>query len=168
MLVALLTSRTSWPGVRRHLSRVSPAQKLAQTRPGARGAVLMSAGFDPSEYGDGRPANVAVQVHGKDADPEFANEWDLPAARTLVEEATEGELFLYPGEESFLQPMGGSAFTGDAIAAYAKLLFDPDRRFTCRLIAAADRVAGIPSVLVQGRYAVATPVVTAATDRFAR
>lgn len=78
---------------------VSPAQKLAQTRPGARGALLMSAGFEPSEYGEGWPENVAVQVHGKDADPEFANEWDLPAARTLVEEAADGELFLYPGEE---------------------------------------------------------------------
>ncbi len=78
---------------------VSPAQKLAQTRPGAQGALLMSAGFEPSEFGEGWPANVPVQVHGKDADPEFANEWDLPAARTLIEQATDGELFLYPGEE---------------------------------------------------------------------
>jgi dienelactone hydrolase len=78
---------------------VGPAQKLAQTRPGARGALLMCAGFEPAEYGDGWPRDVPVQVHGKDADPEFANEWDLPAARSLVDEAAEGELFLYPGEQ---------------------------------------------------------------------
>ena len=78
---------------------VLPAQQLAQTRPGARGALLMAAAFGPSEFGTGWPAEVSVQVHGKDADPEFANEWDLPAARALVEGARAGELFLYPGEE---------------------------------------------------------------------
>jgi hypothetical protein len=33
-----------------------------------------------------------------EADPEFDNGWDLPAARALVEEAEDGELFLYPGD----------------------------------------------------------------------
>jgi len=93
---------------------VGPAQKLAQTRPGACGAVLISAGLEPSEFGDGWPASVAVQVHGKDADPEFANEWDLPAARTLVDQAADGELFLYPGEEHLFMDRSLPAYDPEA------------------------------------------------------
>lgn len=114
---------------------------------------------------------------------------------------------------SFLAPLGGSSFRGDAITAYHDLLFDPDpavhgpaavawstweaSTITLRpdpslitafaepdyalafarienhyfvhggwfrdgqLIAEADRLRGIPGVLVQGRYDVATPAVTA-------
>ena len=40
---------------------VMPAQKLAQTRPGARGAVLMCAGFDPGEFG-GWPAETVERL----------------------------------------------------------------------------------------------------------
>ena len=78
---------------------VVPAQRLAQTRPGARGAVLVSAALPATEFGDGWPAGVAVQVHGKESDPEFDNGWDLPAAQAVVETADDGELFLYPGAE---------------------------------------------------------------------
>jgi len=76
---------------------VMPAQELAQTRPGARGAVLMSGCIPPSEFGDAWPDDVPVQVHGKEADPFFAE--DLEAARGLAESAAGAELFLYPGEE---------------------------------------------------------------------
>ena len=51
---------------------VMAAQQLAQTRPGARGAVLMSACLPVSEFGDAWPEGVPVQVHGKEADPFFA------------------------------------------------------------------------------------------------
>jgi proline iminopeptidase len=114
----------------------------------------------------------------------------------------------------FLAPLGGRGFTGDAIAAYQDLLFDPNpavhqpaamawsgweamtvtllepsaelvARFSQadftlafarienhyfvhggwfsegQLIADAHRLAGIPGVIVQGRYDVATPAVTA-------
>jgi dienelactone hydrolase len=77
---------------------VMVAQQLAQTRPGARGALLMSACLPVTEFGAAWPAGVPVQVHGKDADPFFAEE-DLPAARALVESADDAELFLYPGPE---------------------------------------------------------------------
>src|SRR3954471_2599757 len=50
---------------------VMPAQQLAQTRPGARGAVLISACLPVSEFGEAWPDGVPVQVHGKDADPFF-------------------------------------------------------------------------------------------------
>ena len=73
------------------------AQQLAQTRPGVRGALLMSGCLPASEFGDGWPEGVPVQVHGKEADPFF--EEDLEAARALVDSADRAELFLYPGKE---------------------------------------------------------------------
>jgi dienelactone hydrolase len=76
---------------------VMPAQQLAQTRPGARGAVLMSGCLPVAEFGDAWPAGVPVQVHGKDADPFFLE--DVEAARALVESTEQAELFLYPGEQ---------------------------------------------------------------------
>ena len=76
---------------------VMPAQQLAQTRPGARGALLMYSCLPVSEFGDVWPEEVPVQVHGKEGDEFFAE--DLGAARALVESADQAELFLYPGEE---------------------------------------------------------------------
>ena len=73
---------------------VMPAQKLAQTRPGARGALLFSAALPPSEFGQW-PHGVGLQIHLMEAD-EWAME-DLPAARELAETVDGAELFLYPG-----------------------------------------------------------------------
>lgn len=76
---------------------VMPAQKLAQTRPGVRGALFFESCLPVSEFGTSWPAGVPVQVHGMDADPIFAGEGDLDAARALVESAEQAELFLYSG-----------------------------------------------------------------------
>ena len=76
---------------------VMPAQQLAQTRPGARGALLIYSCLPVSEFGGAWPDGVPVQVHGKEADPFF--EEDLPAARELVDSTDRAELFLYPGDE---------------------------------------------------------------------
>ena len=79
------------------------AQRLAQTRPGALGALLYEACIPiTGEWAFGPwPDDVAVQIHGKDADPFFALEGDLDAARQLV--ATVGperaELYVYPGDQ---------------------------------------------------------------------
>ncbi|MGH3304648.1 MAG: dienelactone hydrolase family protein [Streptosporangiaceae bacterium] len=78
---------------------VMPAQKLAQTRPGARGALLLEACLPVSQFGGAWPDGVPVQVHGMDADPFFAGEGDVDAARGLVEQAKDAELFLYPGDQ---------------------------------------------------------------------
>jgi len=78
---------------------VMPAQTLAQTRPGARGALLFQACVPTSEFGSPWPAGVPVQIHGMDADPFFVEEGDLDAARALVAEAQDAELFLYPGDQ---------------------------------------------------------------------
>ena len=76
---------------------VTIAQRLAQTRPGARGAVLMYSCLPVSEFGRAWPAGVPVQVHGKDGDEFFLE--DIDAARALVDSTDRAELFLYPGTE---------------------------------------------------------------------
>jgi dienelactone hydrolase len=75
---------------------VLPAQKLAQTRPGARGALLFYFCVPVSEFGSSWPADVPVQVHGMDADSFFVDEGDLDAARDLVKSAEHAELFPTP------------------------------------------------------------------------
>jgi dienelactone hydrolase len=74
---------------------VMPAQSLAQTRPGARGAILYSAAVPTSEFGGSWPEGVPLQIHMMDADP-WAEE-DRPAAEALVKEVEDAQLFLYPG-----------------------------------------------------------------------
>ena len=63
---------------------VVPAQKLAQTRPGAKGALFFYSCVPFSEFG-AWPAGVLAQIHGMDADPIFMEEGDVDAARELVE-----------------------------------------------------------------------------------
>lgn len=75
---------------------VMAAQQLAQTRPGARGALLIASCVPVSEFSDGWPAGVPVQVHGADHDEVFMSEGDVDAARELVDGADDAELFLYP------------------------------------------------------------------------
>ena len=92
---------------------VMVAQQLAQTRPGARGALLMYSCLPVSEFGDAWPEGVPVQVHGKEGDPFFAE--DLEAAQALVEATDRAELFLYPGEEHLFADSSLPAY--DAAAA---------------------------------------------------
>jgi dienelactone hydrolase len=79
---------------------VLPAQMLAQTRPGARGALLFYSCLPATEFG-GWPADLPVQVHGADADQFFIDEGDIDNARELIAEASDGELFLYPGDQHY-------------------------------------------------------------------
>jgi dienelactone hydrolase len=74
---------------------VLPAQALAQTRPGARGALLFHGCVSLSEFGTPWPEAVPLQIHTMDAD-EWAAE-DRAIAEALVEKIPTAELFLYPG-----------------------------------------------------------------------
>jgi dienelactone hydrolase len=74
-----------------------PAQEMAQTRPGAKGALLFSAAFPTSEFDGPWPQGVPVQIHMMEAD-EWVQEGDLDAARELAEAIEGAELFLYPGD----------------------------------------------------------------------
>jgi dienelactone hydrolase len=80
---------------------VLPAQKLAQTRAGARGALLFYSSVPMSEFGTSWPEGVPVQIHGMDADPFFVDEGDIDAAREIVDSAEDAELFLYPGDQHY-------------------------------------------------------------------
>ena len=95
---------------------VLPAQKLAQTRPGARGALLFYSCVPTSEFGPSWPADVRVQIHGMDADPFFVDEGDLDAARALVESAPDAELFLYPGDQHYFADSSLPSYRADATA----------------------------------------------------
>jgi dienelactone hydrolase len=95
---------------------VLPAQQLAQTRAGARGALLLEACVPVSEFGGTWPDGVPVQVHGMDADPFFAGEGDLDAARALVAEARDAELYLYPGDQHLFADRSLPSYDADATA----------------------------------------------------
>ena len=75
---------------------VLPAQSLAQTRSGAKGALLFHGAIPPSEFGGQWPQGVPVQIHVME-DDEIAEE-DLAAAHQLVREADDAELLLYSGD----------------------------------------------------------------------
>ncbi|HST46624.1 dienelactone hydrolase family protein [Jatrophihabitans sp.] len=94
---------------------VVPAQKLAQTRPGARGALFMYSCIPASEFGSW-PAGVPVQVHGMDADPIFVGEGDIDAAKALVAEAEDGQLFLYPGDQHYFADSSLPSYDAEATA----------------------------------------------------
>lgn len=74
---------------------VMSAQKLVQTRPGARGALFYHSCIDPSEFGGAWPEGVPLQIHLTENDP--WTEEDLPVAQALAAEVPTAELFLYPG-----------------------------------------------------------------------
>ncbi|WP_314615282.1 dienelactone hydrolase family protein [Streptomyces stackebrandtii] len=96
---------------------VVPAQKLAQTRAGALGALLFSACLPVSAFGPAWPDGVPVQVHGMDADPYFVEDGDLAAARELVAGAADRELFLYPGSSHLFAERGAESYVPEATAA---------------------------------------------------
>jgi dienelactone hydrolase len=99
---------------------VVPAQKLAQTRLGARGALLFYSCVPVSEFGEAWPKGLPVQVHGMDADPIFVGEGDIDAARALVEEAEAGELFLYPGDQHYFADNSLPSYDAEATALLLK------------------------------------------------
>jgi dienelactone hydrolase len=94
------------------------AQRLAQTRDGARGALLYESCVPlTGEWTFGPwPDGVPVQVHGMDQDPIFALEGDLDAARGLVETLGPGlaELFVYPGDKHLFSDSSLPSYDADA------------------------------------------------------
>ena len=98
-----------------------PAQRLAQTRVDARGALLFHACAPVAEFGGPWPEAVPVQVHGMDADPFFAEEdGDLGAARELAASSEDATLFLYPGSQHLFADSSLPAYDESA----ATLLLD--------------------------------------------
>jgi dienelactone hydrolase len=103
---------------------VLPAQKLAQTRPGARGALLFYSCVPVSAFGSAWPEGVPVQVHGMDADPIFVGEGDIDAARELVEQAEDAELFLYAGDQHYFADSSLPSYDADATALMVRRVLE--------------------------------------------
>lgn len=109
------------------------AQRFAQTRPGALGALLYEACIPVTgDWAIGPwPDDVPVQIHGMDQDPFFALEGDIDAARELVQKAGSevAELFVYPGDQHL--------FTDSSLPSYdagaAALVLQRSRDFLDRL-----------------------------------
>src|SRR5205823_909346 len=103
---------------------VLPAQKLAQTRTGARGALLFYSCVPVSEFGSSWPEGVPVQVHGMDADPFFVGEGDIDAARAIVESTDQAELFLYPGSAHYFADSSLPSYDAGAAALLTRRVLD--------------------------------------------
>ncbi|MFI2708685.1 dienelactone hydrolase family protein [Micromonospora sp. NPDC018662] len=96
------------------------AQRLAQTRPGARAALLYEACLPVTgEWALGPwPDGVAVQVHGMERDPFFGLEGDVDAARELVSIVgpDRAELFVYPGDRHLFTDSSLPSYDAEATA----------------------------------------------------
>ena len=100
------------------------AQKLAQTRPGARGALLFYSCLPVSEFGTAWPKGVPVQIHGADKDPYFMEEGDVDAARELVASTDQAELFLYPGDQHYFADSSLPSYDPEATALLTKRVLE--------------------------------------------
>ena len=102
------------------------AQELAQTRPGARGALLFYSCVPISgEWAFGPwPDGVAVQIHGMDADPIFVGEGDIEAAREIVEAAEDAELFLYAGDQHYFADNSLPSYDAGATALLTRRVLE--------------------------------------------
>jgi dienelactone hydrolase len=105
---------------------VMAAQTLAQTRPGARGALLCYSCLPVSgEWAIGPwPDGVPVQIHGMDSDPIFVDEGDLDAAREIVATAGDAELFLYPGDQHYFADSSLPSYDADATALLTRRVLE--------------------------------------------
>ena len=97
---------------------VTIAQQLAQTRPGARGALLLYSCIPiTGDWAFGPwPEGVPVQIHGMDADPFFVGEGDIDAAREIVATVDDAELFLYPGDQHYFSDSSLPSYDAAATA----------------------------------------------------
>jgi dienelactone hydrolase len=101
-------------------SGAADAQRLAQTRPGARGALLYESCMPiTGEWAFGPwPDGVPVQIHGNEKDPFFGEGGDLEAARELVDTVGSelSELFLYAGDRHLFTDSSLPSYDAEAAA----------------------------------------------------
>jgi dienelactone hydrolase len=102
------------------------AQQLAQTRPGARGALLFYSCIPISgEWAFGPwPDGVPVQIHGADRDPIFVDEGDIDAAREIVATVPDAELFLYPSDQHYFADSSLPSYDPEATALLMTRVLD--------------------------------------------
>jgi dienelactone hydrolase len=103
---------------------VLPAQCLAQTRRGARGALLFHACVPVAEFTPEWPNGVPVQIHAMKEDPFFVADGDIDSARALVRETKDAELFLYPGDRHLFADPSLPDFDAAAAAELMRRVLD--------------------------------------------
>jgi dienelactone hydrolase len=100
-----------------------PAQRLAQQRAGARGAVLYHSAAPVTEFGERWPEDVPLQMHIMTDDP-----WDdLEVMEGLADDG--GELFTYDGDAHLFTDRS----TDDHDAEAANLVMERTLAFLARL-----------------------------------
>ena len=88
------------------------AQYLAQTRPGALGALLYHDGIPLTEFSPEWPNGVGLQIHTSEADP-----WvDLATCRELAAAVPESDLFIYPGTAHLFADPSSAEYEPEAAA----------------------------------------------------
>jgi len=93
-----------------------PAQAIAQTRPGVRGAVIYAGGVPSAAFGGPWPAEVALQLHISAEDG-----WsELDVAEALVAEAADGTLHIYPGSGHLISDNSLPDFTGEFLGRMSR------------------------------------------------
>ena len=99
------------------------AQRLAQTRPGAGGAIFCEGWPITGEWAVGPwPDGVPVQIHGMEKDPFFGLGGDLEFARELVETVGPdlAELFVYSGDRHLFTDSSLPSYDAEAAAQVVK------------------------------------------------
>jgi dienelactone hydrolase len=105
---------------------VMQAQRLAQTRPGAAGAILLESCLPiTGEWAFGPwPEGVPVQIHGMAADGFFAGEGDVEAAREIAATVPAAELYLYPGDAHLFEDRSLPSYDADATALLTQRMLE--------------------------------------------
>ena len=104
---------------------VMPAQKLAQTRDGALGALLYHETLPTAMFGRGWPDRVALQVHVSEDDP-----WaDHEAIEDVHRQVAGSELYRYPGGAHLF----ADAMTPEYERSAADALMDRTLAFLARI-----------------------------------
>lgn len=105
---------------------VMSAQKLAQTRKGAVGALFLESCLPVSEFGQW-PEGLPVQIHGGVDDEWFAE--DLEFARQLADSTPVAELFLYSGTAHLFSDSSLDSYDSEA----ADLILERTLSFLAKL-----------------------------------
>ena len=102
-----------------------PAQKLAQTRAGALGALLFHGGIPAATFGSEWPESTVLQMHVTEGD-----EWvELDEVEQLAGDAAHAELFIYPGSAHLVADPSLDEYDDEL----AELILERSIRFLDRL-----------------------------------
>jgi dienelactone hydrolase len=106
--------------------RVPPAPISVPSSPSCYGATTFMASVPIQQLvaGGAARADSRPQIHGMEADPFFAGEGDIDAARALVESVEHADLFLYAGDQHLFADASLPSYDADAAALLTRRVLD--------------------------------------------